>query len=300
MTRRLAAVDVGSNTVHVLVADVAGGHVDDVAYFVETPALGAEVERTGRIGPAKTAEAVTALTAVLSRAAEVGYERLVAGATAAVRRAEDREEFLAAASAAAGTEVRLIDDEREAHLSFEGAASRHAGRHGWLLADVGGGSTELVAAEGREIRRWVSLAVGSGSLAARHLSDPPRLGEREALRAAAIAEIGRGPECDAQKLVVTGGTASHLPLVVSPDRPPAVLTRLALLTAADRLDAGPASKVATRLGLPEPRVRALRAGAELLLLLLDRYRVDRLHVSLAGLRHGMLLAFAEQGEEWWR
>jgi exopolyphosphatase/guanosine-5'-triphosphate,3'-diphosphate pyrophosphatase len=292
-------VDVGSNTVHALVGDVRPGRVDDVAYFVEMPELGPEVDRTGRIGPAKTAEAIAALRTVLDGAARIGYSHLVAGATAAVRRAEDRDDFLAAAAAAIRTPVRLISEEREAQLSFDGVASRHAARRNWLMADLGGSSMELVAAQGREIRRWVSLGLGSGILAARHLSDPPRPGERQALRAAAMTEIQRAPEWDAQKLVVTGGTASNLPLVVSPRRPPPILTTAALLTAAERLDAAPAATVAARVGLPEARVRTLRAGVELLLLVLDFYGMDRLHVSHAGLRQGMLLAYLERGESWW-
>jgi exopolyphosphatase/guanosine-5'-triphosphate,3'-diphosphate pyrophosphatase len=299
MTRRLAAVDVGSNTVHSLVADLHDGRLEDVAHFSEMPELGAEVDRTGRIGPEKTAEAVAALRAVLAPARELGFEHLVAGATAAVRRAADRDEFLARTSDAVGVPVQLISEEREAELSFLGVASRHAARHGWLMGDMGGGSTELVVADGMSAVRWVSLGLGSGGYAARFLSDPPRFGEREALRAAAVPEVRRAPECEAQRLVMTGGTASHLPQVLSKRNPPMVLTTAALLTAAERLDAGPAGEIAPRYELPPARVRALRGGVELLLLLLDFYGLDRFHVSHAGLRQGMILAHEQRGDDWW-
>ena len=81
--RRLAAVDVGSNTVHALVADAVQGRLEDVAHYVEMPELGAEVGRTGRIGETKAEEAIAALHSVLGRAREHGYEHLIAGATAA-------------------------------------------------------------------------------------------------------------------------------------------------------------------------------------------------------------------------
>jgi len=298
--RRLAAVDIGSNTVHALVADVRHGQLHDVTQFVEMPELGPAVDRAGRIGPAKTMEALKALDSVLNRAREHGYEHLVAGATAAIRRAADREEFLTQASSAAGVPVRLIAEDREAELSFQGVASRHASRHGWLMGDMGGSSTELVVAHGRRIVRWVSLPVGSGSFAARYLSDPPQPQERESLRGAALREVPHAPECEAHKLVMTGGTASNLPLVLSHANPPLVLTTAALLTAAERLDAAPAAVVAARVGLPEARVRAMRGGVELLLLLLDFYGLDRFHVSHEGLRQGMLLAWLDQGEDWWR
>jgi exopolyphosphatase / guanosine-5'-triphosphate,3'-diphosphate pyrophosphatase len=298
--RRLAAVDVGSNTVHALVADAADGKLDDVAHFVEMPELGPAVQETGAIGPLKTRQAIEALRSVLARAAEHRFEHLVAGATAAVRNASDRDEFLEAAAKAIGVPVRLISEQREAQLSFNGVASRHATKRSWLMADMGGGSTELVVAEGLEMIRWVSLELGSGSFAARFLSDPPRAGEREALRAAALPLVHRAPEFDAQKMVMTGGTASNLPLVISADNPPVVLDTKALLKAAERLDERPAAEVAERTGLPEPRVRALRGGVEILLLLLDFYGLDRIHVSHEGLRHGMLLAYLKKGEDWWK
>jgi exopolyphosphatase/guanosine-5'-triphosphate,3'-diphosphate pyrophosphatase len=300
MTRRLAAVDVGSNTVHALVADLDDGRLTDVGHFSQMPELGAEVDRTGRIGPAKAAEAIAALETVLAPARKLGYEHLVAGATAAVRRAADRDEFLDRASAAIGVPVRLLGEQREAELSFLGVAAVHATEHGWLMGDMGGGSTELVVAEGMRALRWTSLPVGSGGLASRYLSDPPSPEERETLRAAAAAALGGAPECDAEKLVMTGGTATNLPDVISRDQPPAVLTNGALRTAIDRLDAGPAAVLAPRYRLAEGRVRALRAGAELLLLLLDRYRLDRFHVSYSGLRQGMILAHVERGHDWWR
>jgi exopolyphosphatase/pppGpp-phosphohydrolase len=146
----------------------------------------------------------------------------------------------------------------------------------------------------------VSLRIGSGAMAARYLSDPPRAGEREALRAAAMAEVRRAPECEAQRLVMTGGTASNLPLLLSTRNPPDVLTTEALLAAAERLDANTADVLAQRYELPASRIRALRGGVELLLLLLDFYGLDRFHVSFAGLRQGMILAYLERGDDWWR
>jgi exopolyphosphatase / guanosine-5'-triphosphate,3'-diphosphate pyrophosphatase len=293
---------VGSNTVHVLVADVrehdGERRLHDAAHYVEMPQLGAEVARTGRIGPDKADETVAALRSVLTRAREHGYDHLLAGATAAVRRAVDGPDFLARASVEIGTPIRLISEKREAELSFDGVASRHAADGHWLMADVGGGSTELVVAHGRRLERWVSLELGSGSFADRFLSDPPDGGERERLRAAAVERIREAPDSSASKLVVTGGTASNLPLVLSSHQPPNVLSASALLVAADRLDAAPAAEVAAAAGLSEARVRALRAGVEILLLLLDHYGLDSLHVSYEGLRHGMILAYLACGDDW--
>ena len=167
------------------------------------------------------------------------------------------------------------------------------------MCDLGGGSTELVVAEGGSIERWASLPVGSGSYADRYLSDPPRPAEREALRRAALAELRNAPDCEAEKLVATGGTASNLGTVLSRARPPAVLTATGLLTAEERLDSLPAARLAQALGVPAPRVKALRGGVELLLLLLDFYGLDSVHVSHEGIRHGMILAYCSRGEDWY-
>lgn len=296
---RVAAVDIGSNTVHVLVGRWAHGELHDVAAHLEMPELGAAVDRTGRIGWRKRREALAALGRVMRHARRDGFDHLVAGATAAARRASDGERLLDDASHLLGVPMRLLSEEREAQLSFLGVASRHAARREWLTADLGGGSTEVMAADGPRLQSWTSLPIGSGALAARYLSDPPRPHEREALRAAALPLLRRAPESDAERLVVTGGTASNLPLVLSPHSPPAVLTTHTLLAAVEKLDSAPAAELADG-QLPESRIRALRAGAEVLLLLLDYYGLHALHVSHAGLRQGMILAWLRRGEAWWR
>src|SRR6202165_6389326 len=174
------------------------------------PSLGSVVARTGRIGE-QIEEAVRALRSVVDQARPFGFEHLVAGATEAVRRAADGAEFLRRCSEAIGVPVHLISPEREAQLSFGGVAQRHAVRRQWLMADLGGGSTELVVAHHHHILTWRSLPIGSGVLAGRHLSDPPREGEREALRAEAVALLKEAREWEPSRLVATGGTATNLP-----------------------------------------------------------------------------------------
>jgi exopolyphosphatase/pppGpp-phosphohydrolase len=167
------------------------------------------------------------------------------------------------------------------------------------MADLGGASTEVVIARGREMQQTATLAVGSGVLASTYLSDPPRREERARMRKAALRELTQAPDGDVQRLVATGGTASNLPSVLSKRHPPAVLTTADLLECESRLDAGRAAEVARKIGLEPSRVKALRAGVEVLLLLLDWYGLAVLQISHEGLRHGMLLAYLERGEDWW-
>ncbi len=296
---RLAAVDIGSNTVHVLVADVTRGKLVDVAHYVEMPELGPQVAKSGVIG-SRAGTAIRALRKVVSEARSHGYEHLIASATQAVRQASDGRAFVREASRAIGTEVRIISPRREAELSFLGAASRHAVRREWALVDLGGASTEVVLARDRRMLRSATLPLGSGVLAATYLSDPPRPDERARLRRAALRELAHAPDGEIERLVATGGTASNLPSVLARRNPPAVLTTADLLTCEARLDGRRAKEIAARYGIPPNRVKALRAGVEALLLLLDWYGLALLHVSHEGLRHGMLLAYLERGENWWR
>jgi exopolyphosphatase / guanosine-5'-triphosphate,3'-diphosphate pyrophosphatase len=294
---RLAAVDVGSNTVHALVADVVRGRLVDVAHYVEMPELGAQVARTGAIGPrAKTA--IRALRSVVALAQTHNYEVLIAGATQAVRQASDREDFARQAGDAIGAPLRIISAHREAELSFLGVASSHAGRRAWLMVDLGGGSTEIVVGNARKMVRSATLPIGSGVLASTYFSDPPKPEERARMRRAALRELAQAPDADVERLVATGGTASNLPQVLAKRNPPAVLTTADLLACESRLDAGKAADVAVKVGLPASRVKAMRAGVEVLLLLLDWYGLAVLQVSHQGVRHGMLLAYLERGQDW--
>ncbi len=295
---RLAAVDIGSNTVHALVADVVRGKLEEVAHYIEMPELGAQVAKTGSIG-SRAKPALSALRSVVERARSHGFELLLAAATEAVREAKDGPAFAKAAGEEIGVPLHIISAQKEAALSFLGVASRHAVRREWAMVDLGGGSTEIVIARGKEMLRSASLPIGSGVLASTYLSDPPKPDERARMRKAALRELVHAPDGEVERLVATGGTAANLPLILARRNPPLVLTTADLLTCEARLDGARASEVAAAVELPANRVKAMRAGIEALLLLLDWYGLALLQISHEGLRHGMLLAYLEQGQEWY-
>src|SRR5437763_2901335 len=200
---RLAAVDIGSNTVHVLVADVVRNRLEDVAHYVEMPELGPHVARTGAIG-SRGQTVIRALRAVLAQAAKHNYDHLIAGATEAVRVATDGDEFARRAGEAIGTPLHVISARCEAELSFLGVASRHAARREWVMVDLGGGSTEVAIGRAREMVRWASLPIGSGVLAARYFADPPGPEDRARMRRAAPRELPQAPDGEVERLVATG------------------------------------------------------------------------------------------------
>jgi exopolyphosphatase/guanosine-5'-triphosphate,3'-diphosphate pyrophosphatase len=296
---RLAAVDIGSNTVHALVADVVRGKLEEVAHYVEMPELGAHVAKTGVIG-SRAKPALRALRRVTTLAKAHSCDHLIAGATAAVRQASDGVAFLRQASEVIGSPVHIISASREAQLSFLGVASRHAAKREWVMVDLGGASTEVVIAAGTQMKRTAVLPIGSGVLASTYLSDPPKPEERARLRRAALRELAHAPDGEVERLVATGGTASNLPSVLARHNPPPILTTGDLLTCEGRLDGERAARVSETAGLPVNRIKAMRAGVEALLLFLDWYGLAVLHVSHEGLRHGMLLAYLDKGGDWWR
>src|SRR4029077_5987227 len=95
----------------------------------------------------------------------------------------------------------------------------------------------------------VALSIGSGVLSSTYLSDPPRPEERARLRKAALRELAHAPERECDRLLPAGGPPPNLPILLSRQNPPTVLTTADLLTCASRLDAGKAAQVGEKYGL---------------------------------------------------
>ena len=196
MTRRVAAIDCGTNSLRLLVADVGQGRLTDVARRMEIIRLGQGVDRTGRIAP----EALDRMTAVLRE-----YAGIIAGsgtravrmvATSATRDADNSAEFVHRVKEVLGVPPDVLTGDSEARLSFDGATAELAGSGDdgpYLVTDIGGGSTEFVlgspAAPGDPAEpavRAISVDIGCVRMTERHLhGDPPASAEI----AAAVADI---------------------------------------------------------------------------------------------------------------
>jgi exopolyphosphatase/guanosine-5'-triphosphate,3'-diphosphate pyrophosphatase len=286
---RAACIDIGSNTTRLLVAEPdpkRPGAVVEVAAHRTFVRL-TTAERRGGIPPDK-AEAIAdavAEQAKAARAADVVALRVVA--TAALRDAPERDALIARLGEAAGVPVEILSGEEEARLAFSGAtASLVADGIGTVLvADVGGGSTELAwGAPGGAPTWWTSLPIGSSALAEAHLhGDPPTAAELDAARAEAADAIAAAACPAADVAWAVGGSATSLRRLCG-----AQLTAAAFDDALARTVASPARRAAFDLGLHVERVRLLPAG---LLLLAEVARAARcpLHVGCGGLREGVVL-----------
>lgn len=299
--QRIAAVDIGSNTAHVLVASVEAGQLIELCHYVEMTDLGSQVDRTGSIGATKCLQLVEALERVVMNARKHRYQRLVAGATAVMRTARDAATVLQRASSILSVPVRVLQPQREAELTFIGVASRHAGTGSWLMADVGGGSTELVAAHANIMLDWRSFLIGSSSLARRYLSDPPTNADQQHVTELVRLIISSSlPSDSVQKLVVTGGTASYIGRLPGIAANANSVTERQLAEVIQTLISTPANAMAHQTGLPVARVRALCGGTFIIGVLLNLLNLRSFEISQEGIHHGMVLAAATRGADWWR
>jgi exopolyphosphatase / guanosine-5'-triphosphate,3'-diphosphate pyrophosphatase len=182
VSRPRAAIDVGSNSVRLLVADADGRRVTRV---MEITRLAEGVDATGHLDDAALARTLDTIGRF--RSVWTGYgvtDRVRIAATSAVRDASDRARFFAGVREAAGVDAEVLTGEEEAALAFAGAASAVEVARPTAVVDIGGGSTELVVGDtdGRVLAS-VSLQLGCVRVTERHLaSDPPTPGELAAAR----------------------------------------------------------------------------------------------------------------------
>ena len=210
---RVAAVDCGTNSLKLLVADLdpATGTQVDLVREQRITRLGQDVDRTGRIAPEALTRTLAACDDYAATARRLGAERVRCCATSAARDAGNGDGFAAGMRARFGVDVEVLTGRQEAALSYAGVArDLPGGRAGTMLVvDVGGGSTELVLGEGTRVLASASADVGSVRVTERHLTgDPPTAAQRTAAAAdvdAALAALAVRP-ADAGTLVGVSGT----------------------------------------------------------------------------------------------
>ena len=181
---RVGAVDCGTNSIRLLVADVDGAHKADVHREMRVVRLGQGVDRTGRLAPEALDRTRRALVDYAATCRELGVERVRMVATSATRDADNRDDFRAMVLDVLGVEPEVVSGDEEAALSFDGATrGLDPGLGPFLVIDIGGGSTELVlGTTGVDAAR--SVDVGCVRLTERHLEgDPPDAAHVAAARA---------------------------------------------------------------------------------------------------------------------
>ena len=296
----LAAIDVGTNSLKLLVGRVEGREVLPLLHRSTVTRLGEGVAASGVISKPAADRAIAVLREYAALAREKGAAAIAAAGTQVFRAASNAAEVLARIKREAELEVRVLTGEEEARVAFRGAAG--AAKTPRVLAiDIGGGSTEVMTGGGEELHASWSVPAGAVTLTERHLrSDPPSSAEMLPLAADVKAALDpvvvrAGPDAE---LVGIGGTVSallralrlttgddprehHGRFVAFPEIE-ALSIRLSLMTTRER----------EALGLEPGRADIVVAGAWLLTAAMSRVEARGLRASARGLRHGLLLELA--------
>ncbi len=295
---RVAAVDLGTNSTRLLVADVVDGSVAELARRLEITRLGEGVDARGRLLPAAIAR-VRACLAEYGRVAEaLGAARTLAIATSAVRDAENGKAFLREIERSHGFATRLLSGDEEAALTFRGVTSGRAVAEGTLVVDIGGGSTELVLGGPAGVSWAASLQIGSVRLTERFLaSDPPAPPELEACAQHVRASL---PGLEPAAAIGVAGTVTTLATLDlglerwDPERTHGHrLAREAVAAQLERLAALPLARRERVPGLEPARAPVIVAGALILRELMAVYGLREIETSERDILHGAALAAAE-------
>src|SRR3984893_18273236 len=297
---RLAAIDIGSDTIHMIVVQRQKGdrlkHVLEKSRLME---LGLLEERKGSLPDYAQGSIRRTLESFVCQAREAGTSEILIGATAALRDDLHRSTIAARLSRAVGLPVRIISRQREIELGF--LAARHnlrpTGKQ--IFVDGGGASTEITLCEGRNARQTASLPVGASRLSVLLEGDPPGLLTFARLMVPIRDAMRKAPSAQSVRTAVfSGGAAHHICNVAGTPRH--LLTRAALERALRHLLKKPARKIAKKYDFDPRRVPLLISGAVILAAILDHYGLERAAVTASTVREGMILAYLARPKAWWK
>ena len=287
---RVGVVDLGTNSTRLLVADVDGGHVEEIERRTEITRLGEGVDDRRKLLPLPIARVRNVLAEYRREVEARGAERVLAIGTSAVRDAENGEAFLGEVEWSYGFKSRLLSGEEEAELTRRGVANGRELGDGTLVLDIGGGSTELITADSRR-----SLDIGSVRLTERFLaSDPPTRNELDACAGAVrMALPALGPN---SAIGVAGTITTLAALELGRYDPEEVhgyrLSREGVEAQLERLASLPLAERRELPGLEPERAPVIVAGAVIVDEVLRRYGLEELEVSERDLLHGAALEAA--------
>jgi exopolyphosphatase/guanosine-5'-triphosphate,3'-diphosphate pyrophosphatase len=301
----VAAVDIGTNSVRLLVGDVdaGGGALTTIDRRMHITRLGEGVHATRRLAPAAVERTLAVLREYHDAIEEHGVTKVRATATSAARDAENRDDFFTAAKTALGVEPELLSGEEEARLSFAGATTGLHAPAPYLVLDIGGGSTEFVFGT-TEPEALCSIDVGCVRVTEQWLhSDPPAPEELSNAVSAVrdeLTDVDRAiPELrDARTLLGLAGTVTTVAAVeqgLPYDRDRIHhfrLTRAAVEDVFRTLALEPASERRHNPGLEPERVDVIVGGAIVLVSILRSFDFDEVLVSENDILDGLARSVA--------
>jgi exopolyphosphatase/pppGpp-phosphohydrolase len=294
-----AAVDLGSNSVHLLIASIDGHRLRPLADESVFLGLGSAVDARAHLGRTARAELTAALARYADRARALGATHVTFLGTEPIRRAADAGHVVKEVGTGTGVPLHVLSHEEEAYLTVIGVTGGWPVEEETLVIDIGGGSSEFCVVGPDGTPRASGLRLGSGRLSSRWVStDPPTPAAIEHMRAAADEVLRGAPDASPSSVVAVGGTASNLLKVTPGGVEDQALTRERISQVLDTLLSMPAADLTERYYINPKRGPLLPAGAVIVEALMRRYEVDSVRVSEAGIREGAVLAADHAGRAW--
>ncbi|HEX6152239.1 MAG TPA: Ppx/GppA phosphatase family protein [Solirubrobacterales bacterium] len=301
--KRVAVIDVGTNSTRLLVADVLDGRVSVLERKSTVTRLGRGVDLSGHLSAEAIEDVCGAIAGYVETIEELGAGTVDAIATSAVRDADNGSAFIAELRERFALSARVLDGEEEARSTYLGATSEDLPTEPTLVVDIGGGSTELIVGSGREISFHDSLQVGVVRHTERHLpSDPPAASELEALATdvRGLIEGSLGPAgVEARQGIAVAGTPTSLAAVemeLEPYDPSRVHGHVLALPSIQRMLSSLASvPLAERVeipGLHPDRAPTIVAGVVILVETMRAFGLEEIKVSEQDILYGTAIAAA--------
>ncbi len=301
---RVAVIDMGSNSTRLLVADVTGGAVQELARQTRITRLAQGVDATGQLAEEAIDRVVAALADYRAEIDALGAERITAVATSAVRDAANGADFLALLRERFGFEAQILSGDEEAQLTFLGAtAARPPGGDPVLVLDIGGGSTEFVVGVAGESPAFhTSAQAGAVRQTERHVTDdpPPRedlralADEVSAIIAAAVPEDLRRSTASGIAVAGTATSVAAIDQELDPYDPERVHGYELQLAACERvlamLAALPEAERRELKGLHPDRAPTIVAGVVILIEAMRAFGLEAMETSEADILHGAALS----------
>jgi exopolyphosphatase/pppGpp-phosphohydrolase len=299
-----AAIDIGSNSVHLLVAEIEDGRPRVIHDESMLLGLGAVVDLEGRVPDDEAARAIAVITDYIAAAADEGAEWIAVLATEPLRRASNRTHFADAVEEATGRPLHVLSHDEEAELTLLGVLGGEPVEEPILVLDIGGGSSEIVLID-RDADPVVGvMPVGSARLTAAHVEDdPPTAEEVDALRAEAHNLLSGMPAGHPSRGIVVGGSGTNLVRLTAgeaedEDEEDNIIDKSRIDEAISIVTAKPSHELADTYGLRERRIVQMAAGASLIEATLDCYSLESMEASDSSLREGAIIAWAHAGSNW--
>jgi len=310
MSGRFAAIDLGSNTVRLMVGETDGSGWKILLRRQRITRLSGSFDSDrGRLDPSSVSRTVQTLAEFIGEARTLGAGRIGLGATGISRKAENAGEVLGALEPGPHLIARVISGEEEARLTLAGALFLAEDKNRpFLLVDVGGTSTEITAYRPKREARWVSLDLGAVALTERYLKgDPPSKEETNRIEAEVRSKLGKarelflGDEKEVpENLIGTAGTVTTLAAIdmkmeaYDPDRVEGYrMSRRVVETIRRRLASMTLKERRGVPGLERGREDVIIAGASIVLGVMAQFGFRELSVTEGGLLEGLLLDIAE-------